>query len=60
MAKISKNQRTNRGPDASTRDMARVILAEKNEKGHYSFRQKMVDASKVQDEIKAARDRNKA
>ena len=53
--KVSKNQRTNRGADAGHRNMAKVILASKKQNGHYEFRQKMVEASQVQDELKAAR-----
>lgn len=56
MAKrVSKNQRTNRGADASQKSMAKVIMASKKQNGHYEFRQKMVEASQVQDELKAAR-----
>lgn len=53
--KVSKNQRTNRGADAGHRSMAKVIMASKKRNGHYEFRQKMVEASQVQDELKAAR-----
>ena len=56
MAKrVSKNQRTNRGADAGHRNMAKVIMASKKQNGHYEFRQKMVEASQVQEELKAAR-----
>lgn len=56
MAKrVSKNQRTNRGADANQKSMAKVIMASKKQNGHYEFRQKMVEASQVQDELKAAR-----
>lgn len=55
MAKrISKNQRTNRGQKPA-KNMAKVVIAEKNEKGNYSFRQKMVPVDRVQEEIQAAR-----
>lgn len=53
--KVSKNQRTNRGADANQRNMAKVIMASKKQNGHYEFRQKMVEASQVQEELKAAR-----
>ena len=53
--KVSKNQRTNRGADANQKSMAKVIMASKKQNGHYEFRQKMVEASQVQDELKAAR-----
>ena len=53
--KVSKNQRTNRGADANQKNMAKVIMASKKQNGHYEFRQKMVEASQVQDELKAAR-----
>jgi len=55
--KVSKNQRTDRVNVDSGRDMARLVMAEKNKKGHYSFRQKMVDVNDVQDELKAAKER---
>ena len=57
MAKVSKNQRTGRIHGDKGRDMARLVLAEKNSKGHYSFRQKMVDVNDVQEELKAAKER---
>ena len=53
--KVSQNQRTNRGADSSARSMAKVIVASKKQNGHYEFRQKMVEASQVQEELKAAR-----
>lgn len=53
--KVSKNQRTNRGADANQKNMAKVIMASKKQNGHYEFRQKMVETSQVQDELKAAR-----
>ena len=53
--KVSKNQRTNRGADANQKNMAKVIMASKKQNGHYEFRQKMVEASQVQEELKAAR-----
>lgn len=53
--KVSKNQRTNRGADANQKSMAKVIMASKKQNGHYEFRQKMVEASQVQEELKAAR-----
>lgn len=52
--KVSKNQRPgSRGGES--RDMARVVLAQKKSNGKYSFRSKMVPAERVQEEIKAAR-----
>lgn len=53
--KVSKNQRTNRGAGADQKVMAKVIVAAKKQNGHYEFRQKMVEASQVQDELKAVR-----
>jgi hypothetical protein len=35
--------------------MAKVIIAEKKENGHYRFRQKIVPLDNVKEEIKAAR-----
>jgi hypothetical protein len=53
--KVSKNQRTNRGADASAKQMAKVIVASKKQNGQFEFRSKMVEASQVQDELKAAK-----
>ena len=39
------------------KEMARLIVAEKKENGHYSFRRKMVALDDVQDEIKAAKEK---
>lgn len=52
--KVSKNQRTARGQNVNVKNMAKIVVAEKNENGHYSFRQKMVPVDRVQDELKAA------
>ena len=53
--KVSKNQRTNRGAGANAKSMAKVIVASKKQNGSFEFRSKMVEASQVQDELKAAR-----
>jgi len=53
--KVSKNQRTGRGKGAESVKMAKVVVAEKKENGHYSFRQKMVPLDQVQSELNAAR-----
>ena len=53
--KVSKNQRTDRGKNTVTVNMAKIVVAEKKEKGQYSFRQKMVPVENVQAEMKAAR-----
>lgn len=39
----------------AARKMARIVVAEKKDNGHYSFRQKMVPLDTVQDELKAAK-----
>jgi len=52
--KVSKNQRTARG-GADAKQMAKIIVASKKDNGHYEFRSKMVEASQVQQELKAAR-----
>jgi hypothetical protein len=52
--KVSKNQRTNRGA-TDQKNMAKVIVAARKQNGHYEFRQKMVEASQVQDELNALR-----
>ncbi len=38
-----------------TRKMARLVIATKKPNGHYSFQQRIVEASEVKDAIKAAR-----
>ena len=53
--KVSKNQRTNRGAGAEVKQMAKIIVAAKKDNGQYEFRSKMVEASQVQDELKAAK-----
>jgi hypothetical protein len=39
---------------AASRKMAKIIVAQKKETGHYSFKQKVVPLDNVQDELKAA------
>lgn len=51
--KVSKNQRTNRG-QVEVKQMAKIIVASKKQNGQFEFRSKMVEASAVQDELKAA------
>lgn len=53
--KVSKNQRTNRGAGAEAKNMAKIIVAAKKQNGHFEFKQKMVEASTVEAELKAAR-----
>jgi len=55
MAKINKNQRTDRGKNRVENKMAKVVIAEKKENGQYRFRAKMVAIDNVQAEIKASR-----
>ena len=52
MANGRKNQRT--GRRGVSTDMARIVVAVKKENGHYSFRQRMVPADTVKDELKKA------
>ncbi len=52
--KVSKNQRTSRGA-ADAKQMAKIIVASKKDNGQYEFRSKMVEASQVQDELRAAK-----
>jgi len=52
--KVSKNQRTNRGAGVEAKQMAKIILSSKKQNGQFEFRSKMVEASTVQDELKAA------
>lgn len=53
--KVSKNQRTNRGAGADQKSMAKIIVAAKKSNGHYEYRQKMVEAGQVQDELQSMR-----
>lgn len=55
MAKVNKNQRTDRGKNRVENKMAKVVVAEKKENGQYRFRQKMVQIDNLQAELKAAR-----
>jgi hypothetical protein len=50
---MAKKRGDGKGP--ASRKMARIVVAEKKENGHYSFNQKMVPLDNVQDELKAAR-----
>lgn len=43
--------------NGESKEMARLIVAEKKENGHYRFRQKMVPQDEVQDAIKAAKEK---
>ena len=38
-----------------TKRMAKIVISEKKENGHYSFRSKMVDVNDVKQELAAAR-----
>ncbi len=40
---------------AEAKRMAKIVLAERKENGHYSFRSKMVDVNDVKQELAAAR-----
>ncbi len=55
MAKVSKNQRTDRGKARQENKMAKIVVAEKKENGQFRFRSKIVQLDAVQSEIKAAR-----
>ena len=55
MAKVNKNQRTDRAKNRQENKMAKIVVAEKKENGQYRFRQKMVQLDQVQNELKAAR-----
>lgn len=48
MAKVSKNARTNRGADAGSKDMVKVIKAFKSKKsGSYTFKERIVHKDNV-------------
>jgi hypothetical protein len=51
---MAKKKKGNASSVAS-RKMARIVVAEKKDNGHYSFRQRMVPLDSVQDELKAAK-----
>ena len=56
MAKVREDRRTHRKDRNESTQMARLIVAEKQEDSErYRFRQKMVRLEDVQDELKAAR-----
>jgi hypothetical protein len=55
MAKVSKNQRTDRLKGRQENKMAKIVVAEKKENGQFRFRSKMVQLDNVQNELKAAR-----
>jgi hypothetical protein len=40
---------------AESKKMARMVIAERKENGHFRFRSKMVSQEDIRDEIKAAR-----
>ena len=40
---------------ADAKKMAKIVVAEKNANGHYSYHHKMVDVNDVQAELKAAK-----
>ena len=53
MAKVSKNQRTDRGKGAAANRMAKIVVAQKKENGQYRFKQKMVSLDAVRQEAQA-------
>jgi hypothetical protein len=50
---MAKKRQDGKGP--ASRKMARIVVAEKGENGHYSFNQKMVPLEDVEDELEAAK-----
>ncbi len=55
MAKVNKNQRTDRLKNSVANKMAKVVVAEKKENGQYRFRAKMVNLDNLQEELKPTR-----
>lgn len=53
MAKVSKNQRTDRGKGSVATRMAKIVVAQKKENGQYRFKQKMVSLDDVRQEAQA-------
>lgn len=54
MAKVNKNQRTDRMKNRQENKMAKIVVAEKKANGQYSFRQKMVSMDNVQEALKSS------
>ena len=55
MAKVNKNQRTDRLKNRVENKVAKIVVAEKKENGQYRFRSKMVALDQVQAEMKSGR-----
>jgi hypothetical protein len=55
MAKVREDERTHHEERDENTQMARIIVAEKQDDGRHRFRKKMVRLDDVQDEIEAAR-----
>lgn len=55
MAKVREDRRVVQDARGEDTEMARIIVAEKQENGRYRFRKKMVRLEDVQDELEAAR-----
>ncbi len=53
MAKVNKNQRTDRLKNTVANKMARIVVAEKKENGQYRFKTKMVHLENIQSELKS-------
>lgn len=52
MGKVSKNARVGKGKiSGGGKDMVKVIVAEKNEKGSYVFKEKIVHKDKVKETL---------
>lgn len=50
MAKVSKNARTNRGAEAGSKDMVKVIKAFKSKKsGAYTFKERILHKDNVKE-----------
>ena len=54
MAKVNKNQRTDRLKNRVENKVAKIVVAEKKENGQYRFRSKMVQIDQIQAEMKNA------
>ncbi len=53
MARVSKNQRTDRIKNRQQVKMAKVVVAEKKPNGHYRFRELIVPADEVKQVVQA-------
>lgn len=54
MAKVNKNQRTDRLKNSQANKMAKIVISEKKANGQFRYRSKMVHLDNLQEELKGA------